>query len=1164
MPKLSDCLKQGSFSEREKILAVDISFVEGKVAESTEYLAIVEKAVTDAQLAEAWEDLPGNEGKYTKDEIKQMADAAKASRGDKVEALKGAKAEESLKPTSVKIDEKAPEIAEKVEAKESASEVEKPSITAEDGRAYILEDLASAVYKAGQTIKEFTVELKKKLGKSFEQIKGQVKELYEKVKAILAKPVTGGEVGAIGDKVEKEPTPKVSKTVFMPANEVNDIVDTPRAKSVLKKIQKLYTKKGISEKKTTRLIDKYEGLTQTLKDDKKDIFVKQKALEDHIKENLLGSERYKVLSHIKNISKPITEAGRKTVLAKAIVKVNEAHERYALKKAIAKVDKILEKKKPKKTRQGVQSNRSLDAETNRLLVLVREARGMSKPEALEKAAEIMERIDSGAPPSSEQRSKLEKMLIAGEITKEQHKEQAAELAEELQLDELAILSTFSGLKESTVAEVEKAVSFLESMIVSGRDAWRKAETARKEKMAELRDQFMKEVTGDKGLKTSEQERLEADKSIWRKAMEGLRSFDDLHQSFEFLLDKLARKDIETVTLKSKITEHFTRAAFEATENEHAGVSAHMEMFKSKMEEIFGKKKFAKKITENTKVVEKTGVTKNRGGKRVEIPLSQNHGYKLWQMFQQPSIVEEMSNHGYDDQTLTEVEGFVEADVMKWAEWQLDEFYPEYREGVNDIYKKRFYVDMPMIEGYTPVSRIYEGQTVDEAMLGEGGMNASLLASATKTRTDNSRDFNIVDGDSVLLKHVVELEHFKAWALAHREMRSVLGAESSQKAVKQYHGITANNVLKTFMDDFASGGIDKKNTLGVLDALRANFTVSAIGANPVVFLKQLASFPAYAQEIPVTDFVEGVAYAMFNPMKVYKTLMKTKTMQARGKTGWERDIMLAMRRSTPKTLSGKRTIQDIFMLPTRLGDRFPILVGGWAVYNYHLKKFRKEGKTEKQAEKEAAYQFGLATKRSQQSPETMDLAQMQRLGSLGKLFTMFMTSQVSYYRNSSAAIRNMTSGRGSLQDAKRLFISWALLSMTFQFIASGFDWDNEDQAKAILLGPLNGLFIVRDLLDNTLTALIKGQVFRSPSTPPPLTTIGKFSQAMLRINKMIREGYDEEEIAKVMKDIGEVAGNLTGIPVGPVGRVAEGVKDVIEGESDMPIRRSLGFKEKVED
>jgi len=74
-------------------------------------------------------------------------------------------------------------------------------------------------------------------------------------------------------------------------------------------------------------LDRYKELVKTLRDDKVDIYEKQKALETHIKKALPPVERFRVIHLIKNIAKPETKEGREKALALAIEKVEEAHEK---------------------------------------------------------------------------------------------------------------------------------------------------------------------------------------------------------------------------------------------------------------------------------------------------------------------------------------------------------------------------------------------------------------------------------------------------------------------------------------------------------------------------------------------------------------------------------------------------------------------------------------------------------------------------------------------------------------------------------------------------------------------------------------------------------------------------------------------------------------------
>jgi hypothetical protein len=83
----------------------------------------------------------------------------------------------------------------------------KTPITSEAGRAYILEDLAVKVFETGQTLSQFSMALRKKLGSAYIKIRSKVRELYKKINEHLDKFTIGPEVGGV--KIEDETTKNI-------------------------------------------------------------------------------------------------------------------------------------------------------------------------------------------------------------------------------------------------------------------------------------------------------------------------------------------------------------------------------------------------------------------------------------------------------------------------------------------------------------------------------------------------------------------------------------------------------------------------------------------------------------------------------------------------------------------------------------------------------------------------------------------------------------------------------------------------------------------------------------------------------------------------------------------------------------------------------------------
>jgi hypothetical protein len=956
------------------------------------------------------------------------------------------------------------------------------------------------------------------------------------------------------------------------------LATTPEAQALVAKLEKLYGKAGkISPAKTKRMIDRYEKLVTTLEDDKVDIFEKQKELEAHIVKELRPEERFKVLPAIKSIAKPKTEKGRQAALARAILKVEEAHQRFAKKDSLAKIDKMLKKKGIGGKKASLPTHKQMEPEGRELIGWAQKARD-NEELAVEKLLEYAEREDSGS-------------------------ERDVQALTSMEENERAMIHLMLGLGNKSLEEIQAVEAELKYIIDNSRATWQAAEKKRKDEWKEKRDGLVKNITKGKADLGQFAERQEVQaKGIFKKAKEMLGTLEDAHISFPMLMDKLVSADKSFKPLENPLAEHYVRLAYDATHDEHNNNQARAQSLQNALLAIYGTdKSVASTFKQNEVVVADSGVTihsadllgverdndpstgeeswrvgtafftdkkeaqayakeSNRQAakeSRRQIPLSKEVAGTMWMQLQQDSIAEDLFRQGVDDTTRKELEKFLGPKVLDQARWFLNSYEKEWS-SINDVHKARYYVNMAKIASYSPIKRRIQNETADQAMLRQQSMHASMTPGAIHGRVKNSRELLFEPMTSVYLRHMVEMEHFKSWALPMWEMRSVFGSEAVQGALAQ-NSPSSKKALNRFTDDFARGGVDRSKSIKILDQVRANFAVAAIGLKPVILLKQLASIPGYAQDIPVKDFTAGLAYAMANPLKAKAELMGSKVMKHRGLSGHERDVALALEKAEARAITGKKTLREWAMTPAMVGDQWAIVLGGYGVYKYHLDKFKKKGMSDSQARTEALHKFDAATARSQQSAEIMDRGWIERQGSIGSLFTMFMSSQAGYTRNSMLAIRSIAGRRGNLTDnMKRLAVNWVVLNGLFAIVSAGGEWDTEEVLSATVAGPLNGLAFIRDGSSAMLTALFEGRAYGSAGTPPPFTTANKAAYAMTKAHKLITEGYDEDRMRAMLFDVLEIAAYMTGLPLQGAMRVGEGVKAVTEGED---LRRGLGYTEK---
>jgi hypothetical protein len=98
------------------------------------------------------------------------------------------------------------------------------------------------------------------------------------------------------------------------------------------------------------------------------------------------------------------------------------------------------------------------------------------------------------------------------------------------------------------------------------------------------------------------------------------------------------------------------------------------------------------------------------------------------------------------------------------------------------------------------------------------------------------------------------------------------------------------------------------------------------------------------------------------------------------------------------------------LPTRIADSFAISMGGASMYRNRVKKYTKEGLSQKEAESKAFQDFMALTEESQQSSRP-DKISAEQASSLGRLFLAFANTPMQYNRMIKRASQDLINKRG---------------------------------------------------------------------------------------------------------------------------------------------------------
>lgn len=480
-----------------------------------------------------------------------------------------------------------------------------------------------------------------------------------------------------------------------------------------------------------------------------------------------------------------------------------------------------------------------------------------------------------------------------------------------------------------------------------------------------------------------------------------------------------------------------------------------------------------------------------------------------------------------------------------------EFYRQYYSGVNDVYKEMYGVFLPQNDNYSPIQREGVSKPVDSG-LGEFTKEMSFRASAAtagslKSRVSNTNTISKQSDIAVLQRHIVEMEHFKAWGEKIRDLNAVWKNPNVRAAVQINHGRDTLAIVDSFISDFARGGIDTSRNLNSIDKFRINFTRAALGVSPDIFIKQLTSFVAYAEKMPLSQFMKYHAQFWLHPIENMNEIMNNSELMKERGQNIDRDLKAAMQTEEYSAFTKHQSFINGLLVNVKLGDRGGIILGGWPYYKWLVEE---KGYTKQQA----ITAFEKFTEQTQQSGDITEQSFWQRGGSLAKIMTMFMSSPNQYLRKEIAALRNFYVGRQGIgQTVKSLMIYHFFLPMLFQLASDRFTWDEDEQKRALIFGPLNGWFIVGDGLDFLLRKALGMQQFDMEI--PVYSVVHDLIKATDLINLF---DLTEEEFLRAIRGLSGAIGDFTGLPMKQAIDALKGGKDVLDGEYEKGLTELMGY------
>lgn len=692
------------------------------------------------------------------------------------------------------------------------------------------------------------------------------------------------------------------------------------------------------------------------------------------------------------------------------------------------------------------------------------------------------------------------------------------------------LRTFGGLNGKGLNELLEAKYQIEELRKLGRSKIRAVKEAWQSDIDKKTDWLVKEITGqdDPRPETVAQKnrRKQKEKSLIGKAKGAYAAVENSIQSFEHLLDRITIKSGKKI-FQSRAVKELGSMAHSATRGVERYNREATDQMLAKGLEIFGVKKGSTLTKRLQKLAKRTGQVKVAGDTLQLSPMEAAYFYNVRKDLGSEKLFKKM---GFTSETWSGLDDLMPKELKAWAEYLHDDLLTEVLKGETEAYRAVNGVDR------VPAGLFREGQT----------------------------EIPVMNLNSAIMNRIFDANHYRAWAVPSKTFNDLFSVPETRGYIEQHAGTSTLKALDKFLEDFSKSPRELRGDQAWMDKLRSNVVMSMIGANPTTFFKQLTSIPAYAADIPTAAFVKNFAHGLANFGAVRRMINDSAMAQERFWSGYDRDIHEASKATAEQVIGGKATrMRDVLMSMTKLGDQVAVYAG-YTVYKYHYDKNVNQ-KGRKEAHRIGIEEFEKATERTQQAAGVKDMGSFQRGSSLQKLFTMYMTSPASYTRQTMAALRHFPSD--PVGSSKRLLLFNVMLPMMFQAVASGLmmgspgdeEWDEfwKKELRSVALGPFLGVPIARDIAVGVYESAM-GQWYGSDVSYSPVTETGKsLTQAVFQASKGLRE-FDDEAISRAKRDFLDFIGYLSGIPMKPGRRLAEGVQDVISEDTEHPFMAAAGY------
>jgi hypothetical protein len=818
-------------------------------------------------------------------------------------------------------------------------------------------------------------------------------------------------------------------------------------------------------------------------------------------------------------------------------KIDRELERYYKRDLMERIFDVLDKSRPKAGQSGVKRS-TLGAETQKFADMVYRSSLLDDEKTAERLTAIEAEITGIQPKDSSPEAFAESQKRISELS-----------------EEWTIVNTFGDLKSRPSETLAYGLEWLQGQLKAGRSAWQIKEAAR---IQENRERAAK-VVAFLG-KPTDVGRFE-NKSTLQRFLEAVNAYDLDHKSFEQFAPYLFGDEV-AAELSKKMQRAQINEAKAELENmrsilaairqgaKAAGMSTGKALVAFKENQSKAVRKLEGRRVKDTKISIELAKKIVRGladrgslsqadvqtladelaalprdtkkefvtikqvifrGEEVRLTMSRAQAMQLWLTWQQRDAQEKMRADGFNDDSFDDLDNLVSGPFAQAILRVTSRIYGSGYALTNPIYARMFGMNMPMVKNYAP-ARYLSAKEVKDVGLDGSPLTAGGQPSFAKSRVNHTAKLAPEDALTVLQSHIAMQSHWVAFAEVTREYRSLLSNPDVRESIRQRLGKDVLRSAEMWGDQMEQRGGNKGREIAwinnMLGAVIGGQSVSLLGYNLKSLLMQTDNFMRFFLALDSRQ----IGSALSDPvalMQSVRKVWKTDIIQTRLEMGATAETRFFFERFVSMFRRGAK-VAEMSMMPMNYLDSAGLSVSGAVVYQAAYKDALDSGVDPTSAEQVAkdaveamVYRYGQPVLMGQKS-------NIENSGNaFTKAFFLFMSDPRLKMAIISDSVRGLATGTGNWKAHVRRIVAIEMMAVVAHVLATAFrdatsDDDDEDLwsmggfARALLLAPLQGYFLVGSVSDLVLTRLTEAKWF-TPTQNPLIRTADTAMRAFNNID-----------------------------------------------------------------